>query len=74
MSEISTISKELLITTTQELIEHLKKDETVANVKMLAFLAYLKDSEEEIQIQVIVTRSPHDFIEPFETVIESYED
>lgn len=73
MNKINETSQGLLILTAEELINLLKKDSDATSIKMLAFLAYLKDSEEEIQIQVTVTRSKHDFIEPFDTVY-FYED
>lgn len=65
---LSDTEKNLLRITTIRLIEKLQKDKTIAAVQEMGFDGYSEENEEDYQVQIIVTRSKRDFIEPMVTL------
>ncbi len=63
--KIDDTSVDLLKMVTVSLITELSEEKESCQVKSQAFGYWNKDTEEEFQIQVIVTRDESDFIEHF---------
>ena len=59
-------AKDLLISSSKDLIEKLNENNEASYVKQKAF-QYLLDNGEKVQVQVMVTREEDDFLDDFVT-------
>lgn len=65
--ELSKDEKSLLEISVKDLIKRLTENSRIAYVKQSAFDYWSKESIEQFQIQVTVTREESDFLDPFQT-------
>jgi hypothetical protein len=65
--ELNKNEKDLLEISAKELTQMLTDNEDLSHVKQMAYGYYSKETEEEFQVQVIVTRRTNDFLEAFQT-------
>ena len=74
--EISDSERTLLEISAKEMIKELNENKELCSAKQMVF-GFVLDNEEEVQVQVNVTRCKDDFLEPFcteETVSADYKD
>lgn len=70
--ELGPLELSLLEMTTKDLLKEIQENPTASHVKQKAF-QHLTIKNEEIQIQITVTRDESDFLEDFQTeVMNSY--
>lgn len=62
--EINNVTINLLALTAKDLSKKLNQDKTLLYVKQYA-AAHMLDNDEEVQIQVLITRDKDDFLEDF---------
>lgn len=71
MATLNSTEENLLNLTVTHSIEELVKDKSIAGIQQLAFDGFDAESNEQFQVQIIVTRSKRDFLEPLVTCIIS---
>jgi hypothetical protein len=62
--KIGNNEKNLIISSAEDLIKKLNEDKISLEIKQMAF-GWLLDDNEEIQVQVVVTREEDNFLDPF---------
>lgn len=65
--ELSDSEKTLILATSKDLIPMLAEAKDLIHVRQSAFDYFDKETEEHFQVQIMVTRSPSDFLEFLET-------
>ena len=65
--ELTSNEKSLLEISSKELCEMLTERTDLIHVKQCAYAHYSKETDEEFQVQITVTRSKSDFLEAFTT-------
>lgn len=58
----------LLKKSASELIPEMKADASLKEVRQMAFQHWDTERNEEVQVHVVVTRDPSEFLEPFVTL------